>query len=118
VVPPAGAYTGFCARPTVDREENKGAYVKSDACAGREWLRCRGRFGNGTVHLRAAGGYAVELPLPGHADHPVAVRPQQVQVRERDSLLSFTHLGKDLARENRPWQGQQAYSDSKLHDVL
>ena len=25
---------------------------------------------------------------------------------------------KDLAWENRPWQGQQAYSDSKLHDVL
>ena len=25
---------------------------------------------------------------------------------------------KDLAWEHRPWQGQQAYSDSKLHDVL
>ena len=25
---------------------------------------------------------------------------------------------KDLAWENRPWQGQQAYSDTKLHDVL
>ena len=25
---------------------------------------------------------------------------------------------KDLAWESRPWQGQQAYSDSKLHDVL
>jgi NAD(P)-dependent dehydrogenase (short-subunit alcohol dehydrogenase family) len=25
---------------------------------------------------------------------------------------------KDLAWENRPWQGTQAYSDSKLHDVL
>jgi len=25
---------------------------------------------------------------------------------------------KDLAWEQRPWQGQQAYSDSKLHDVL
>jgi NAD(P)-dependent dehydrogenase (short-subunit alcohol dehydrogenase family) len=25
---------------------------------------------------------------------------------------------KDLAWENRAWQGQQAYSDSKLHDVL
>jgi len=25
---------------------------------------------------------------------------------------------KDLAWKNRPWQGQQAYSDSKLHDVL
>ena len=25
---------------------------------------------------------------------------------------------KDLAWERRPWQGQQAYSDSKLHDVL
>ena len=24
----------------------------------------------------------------------------------------------DLAWENRPWQGQQAYSDTKLHDVL
>lgn len=24
----------------------------------------------------------------------------------------------DLAWEHRPWQGQQAYSDSKLHDVL
>src|ERR1700691_2205343 len=24
----------------------------------------------------------------------------------------------DLAWEDRPWQGQQAYSDSKLHDVL
>jgi NAD(P)-dependent dehydrogenase (short-subunit alcohol dehydrogenase family) len=25
---------------------------------------------------------------------------------------------KDLAWERRPWQGQQAYSDTKLHDVL
>lgn len=25
---------------------------------------------------------------------------------------------KDLAWEHRPWQGQQAYSDTKLHDVL
>lgn len=25
---------------------------------------------------------------------------------------------KDLAWEDRPWQGQQAYSDTKLHDVL
>ena len=25
---------------------------------------------------------------------------------------------KDLAWEQRPWQGQQAYSDTKLHDVL
>jgi len=25
---------------------------------------------------------------------------------------------KDLAWKDRPWQGQQAYSDSKLHDVL
>jgi NAD(P)-dependent dehydrogenase (short-subunit alcohol dehydrogenase family) len=25
---------------------------------------------------------------------------------------------KDLGWENRPWQGQQAYSDTKLHDVL
>jgi NAD(P)-dependent dehydrogenase (short-subunit alcohol dehydrogenase family) len=25
---------------------------------------------------------------------------------------------KDLAWEQRPWQGEQAYSDSKLHDVL
>jgi NAD(P)-dependent dehydrogenase (short-subunit alcohol dehydrogenase family) len=25
---------------------------------------------------------------------------------------------KDLAWENRPWQGRQAYSDTKLHDVL
>ena len=25
---------------------------------------------------------------------------------------------KDLAWENRPWRGQQAYSDTKLHDVL
>ncbi|MGC2403942.1 MAG: SDR family NAD(P)-dependent oxidoreductase [Acidobacteriaceae bacterium] len=25
---------------------------------------------------------------------------------------------KDLAWEKRPWQGQQAYSDTKLHDVL
>jgi NAD(P)-dependent dehydrogenase (short-subunit alcohol dehydrogenase family) len=25
---------------------------------------------------------------------------------------------KDLAWENRPWHGQQAYSDTKLHDVL
>jgi NAD(P)-dependent dehydrogenase (short-subunit alcohol dehydrogenase family) len=25
---------------------------------------------------------------------------------------------KDLAWENRPWNGQQAYSDTKLHDVL
>jgi NAD(P)-dependent dehydrogenase (short-subunit alcohol dehydrogenase family) len=25
---------------------------------------------------------------------------------------------KDLTWENRPWNGQQAYSDSKLHDVL
>jgi NAD(P)-dependent dehydrogenase (short-subunit alcohol dehydrogenase family) len=25
---------------------------------------------------------------------------------------------KDLAWESRPWQGQQAYSDTKLHDVL
>jgi len=25
---------------------------------------------------------------------------------------------KDLAWEGRPWQGQQAYSDTKLHDVL
>jgi NAD(P)-dependent dehydrogenase (short-subunit alcohol dehydrogenase family) len=25
---------------------------------------------------------------------------------------------KDLEWEHRPWQGQQAYSDSKLHDVL
>jgi NAD(P)-dependent dehydrogenase (short-subunit alcohol dehydrogenase family) len=25
---------------------------------------------------------------------------------------------KDLAWETRPWQGQQAYSDSKLHDVI
>jgi NAD(P)-dependent dehydrogenase (short-subunit alcohol dehydrogenase family) len=25
---------------------------------------------------------------------------------------------KDLAWEHRPWQGQQAYSDSKLHDAL
>jgi NAD(P)-dependent dehydrogenase (short-subunit alcohol dehydrogenase family) len=25
---------------------------------------------------------------------------------------------KDLTWEDRPWQGQQAYSDSKLHDVL
>ncbi len=25
---------------------------------------------------------------------------------------------KDLEWENRPWQGQQAYSDTKLHDVL
>jgi NAD(P)-dependent dehydrogenase (short-subunit alcohol dehydrogenase family) len=25
---------------------------------------------------------------------------------------------KDLTWENRPWQGQQAYSDTKLHDVL
>jgi NAD(P)-dependent dehydrogenase (short-subunit alcohol dehydrogenase family) len=25
---------------------------------------------------------------------------------------------KDLAWENRPWQGQQAYSDTKLHDAL
>jgi NAD(P)-dependent dehydrogenase (short-subunit alcohol dehydrogenase family) len=25
---------------------------------------------------------------------------------------------KDLAWERRPWQGQQAYADSKLHDVL
>ena len=25
---------------------------------------------------------------------------------------------KDLAWEHRPWRGQQAYSDSKLHDVL
>ena len=25
---------------------------------------------------------------------------------------------KDLAWENRPWQGKQAYCDSKLHDVL
>ena len=25
---------------------------------------------------------------------------------------------KDLAWEQRPWRGQQAYSDSKLHDVL
>jgi NAD(P)-dependent dehydrogenase (short-subunit alcohol dehydrogenase family) len=25
---------------------------------------------------------------------------------------------KDLKWEDRPWQGQQAYSDTKLHDVL
>jgi NAD(P)-dependent dehydrogenase (short-subunit alcohol dehydrogenase family) len=25
---------------------------------------------------------------------------------------------KDLAWEHRPWQGQQAYSDTKLHDIL
>jgi len=25
---------------------------------------------------------------------------------------------KDLTWEQRPWQGQQAYSDSKLHDVI
>jgi NAD(P)-dependent dehydrogenase (short-subunit alcohol dehydrogenase family) len=38
-------------------------------------------------------------------------------------LSSGLHRGgdaslKDLAWENRPWQGQQAYSDTKLHDVL
>jgi len=38
-------------------------------------------------------------------------------------LSSGLHKGgdaslKDLAWEHRPWQGQQAYSDTKLHDVL
>ena len=38
-------------------------------------------------------------------------------------LSSGLHQGgdaslKDLAWEHRPWQGQQAYSDTKLHDVL
>jgi NAD(P)-dependent dehydrogenase (short-subunit alcohol dehydrogenase family) len=38
-------------------------------------------------------------------------------------LSSGLHQGgdeslKDLAWEQRPWQGQQAYSDTKLHDVL
>jgi NAD(P)-dependent dehydrogenase (short-subunit alcohol dehydrogenase family) len=38
-------------------------------------------------------------------------------------LSSGLHQGgdaslKDLAWENRPWQGQQAYSDTKFHDVL
>ena len=38
-------------------------------------------------------------------------------------LSSGLHRGgdaslKDLAWEHRPWQGQQAYSDTKLHDVL
>src|SRR5580698_4101783 len=38
-------------------------------------------------------------------------------------LSSGLHRGgdeslKDLTWENRPWQGQQAYSDTKLHDVL
>jgi NAD(P)-dependent dehydrogenase (short-subunit alcohol dehydrogenase family) len=38
-------------------------------------------------------------------------------------LSSGLHRGgdaslKDLAWEHRPWQGQQAYADSKLHDVL
>lgn len=38
-------------------------------------------------------------------------------------LSSGLHRGgdeslKDLAWKNRPWQGQQAYSDTKLHDVL
>lgn len=38
-------------------------------------------------------------------------------------LSSGLHQGgdaslKDLAWEQRPWRGQQAYSDSKLHDVL
>ena len=38
-------------------------------------------------------------------------------------LSSGLHKGgdaslKDLTSEHRPWQGQQAYSDTKLHDVL
>src|SRR5580704_9691626 len=38
-------------------------------------------------------------------------------------LSSMLHRGgdaslKDLTWERRPWQGQQAYSDTKLHDVL
>ncbi len=38
-------------------------------------------------------------------------------------LSSGLHQGgdaslKDLAWEDRPWRGQQAYSDTKLHDVL
>src|SRR5208337_3869045 len=56
-------------------------------------------FGDRTVHLRPARGDAVKLPLPGHADHPVAVRPHEVKVGNQDCLLGFTRFGKDLASE-------------------
>ena len=44
----------------------------------RELLRSHRSFRDGTVHLRPARGDAVKLPLPGHADHPIEVRPHQI----------------------------------------
>ncbi len=45
-------------------------------------------------------------------------RPQRLVYLSSGLHRSGDATLKDLVWENRPWQGQQAYSDSKLHDVL
>ena len=82
---------------------------------------------NAGIGYREPGRIATEDGLP----HVFAVntlapyiltaliqRPQRLVYLSSGLHQSGDASLKDLAWEHRPWQGQQAYADSKLHDVL
>ena len=100
-------------RSVADQVEPARPLRRRDSQCGRRISRTKAHRDRGWTSAGVRREHARAL----HPDcaHSTAAAPRLFELRPAQKRRCDL---KDLAWENRPWQGQQAYSDSKLHDVL